>query len=476
MEPCLLSNGGDEPRKDVDGPAKDDNNATGLFQRLFRDHHVEASIVLSHLCAHDIACLALSSRAVGLAMPRCMLRAGELGLLTWRNSSITRRQVADVPFTWPHPLSPDVDGSLSPFASWDDAYALEDTAATAHNGISRLVRWTAAVKNAIISTWGARFSIDYVAGVDAPWTSKGDPNWWLDEPECERVAEKGRRADEAVQRIKASVREYTARLATAARTQSHPDIARLRSDTAQMIYESAFYTWFARDYLRDHIDADDDNTGDLLCGLGPSLRTARRRDDAHSFFRGTVDHVVDLLVNRRPPAGANGHGERIVHAALALVERWCPHTAFVDRVGDLENAAAISPDGPEHDAADVWTITDPDGTQRTVLKNSLRVHLRKRIGAYAPYLCPGLLRLCVAASTIVRGGHMNDRAVMMAAAATFADDMEPQAIARSLDEALSPDAIARRAFGDHIGYDALTESSALLPPTRASLLGSWCVV
>lgn len=82
----------------------------------------------------------------------------------------------------------------------------------------------------------------------------------------------------------------------------------------------------------------------------------------------------------------------------------------------------------------------------------------------------------MAASTIVRGGHMNDRAVMMAAAATFADDMEPQAIARSLDEALSPDAIARRAFGDHIGYDALTESSALLPPTRASLLGSWCVV
>nr|UMO80213.1 hypothetical protein [Pandoravirus aubagnensis] len=462
MEPRLLSDGGSSlpPSKSVDGSTKDDNNAINFFQRLFRDHHVEASLVISHLSTSDIVCLALSSRIAGLVMPRCMLRAGELGLLSWRNQSITRRQVADVPFTWPHPLPSDANEPPSPFASWDEAYALKDTAATAHNEISRLVRWTATVKNARTSVRdGVRSSIDYIAAVDAPWTSKGDPNWWLDEPECERVAEKERRADEAVQRIKASVREYTARLATAARTQSRPDIARLRSDTAQMIYESAFYTWFARDYLRDHIEVDDD-AGDLLCGLGPSLRTAQHQDNAHLFFRGTIDHVVDLLINRRPPAGANGHGERIVYAALMLVERWCPHTAFVDQVGDLENASAISPDGPERDATDVWTITDPDGTQHTVLQNGLRVHLRKRIGAYAPYLCPRLLRLCVAASIIVRGGHMNDHAVIIAAAATFANDMEPQAIARSLDEALSPDAIARRAFGDHIGYDALTESKA----------------
>ncbi|AVK76427.1 hypothetical protein pneo_cds_820 [Pandoravirus neocaledonia] len=440
--------------------AKEDDSAC-LLPRLFRDHPIEASLVISHLSACDIVHVALASRAVGLAMPRCMLCAAELGLLSWHNLSITRRRVCDVPFTWPLPLSPPSGGEPSPFTSWDEAYALEDLAATAHDGISRLVRWTAAVKSAAAyACEGAKSYIDFVGAVDADYTSKGDPNWWLDEPEHRRVAEKEERADDAVKHIKASVREYSTKLAVAARTQSHADIARrLCADTATIIDQAASKTWFAGDYMRNHVESDTD-AEDLLCGLGPALRTGARQDFAQMFFAGTVDHVVRSLINRRPPPGATAHGERTVCAVLTLVERWCPHNAFADRANDLQYHAAISPDGPEHDAMDTWMVPDAKGITHTVLKNTLRAHLRKRIGAYAPYLCQGLLRLCVCVSIIERAGRMHDRAVVTAAASLFTGDMEPRAIARSLDEALSQDAIARRAFGDRIDHDALTKARA----------------
>nr|UDO47124.1 hypothetical protein [Pandoravirus massiliensis] len=404
---------------------------------LFRNHHVEAALVLSRLCVSDIVRLAWSSRAVGLSMPQCMLRAVKLGLLPQRNHWITRLRVDGVPFTWPCP--DDATESRSSPASPTKGYVPKDRTGSACDDISRLVRWTAAVRKAgAHSHKRVHACVRSVAYVDTPWSSKGNPNWWLSQPKHERVAERERLADKAIKHIKASVRDYAVRLRTAARTRSQPDIAHLRADTAQMIYESALYTRFARKHLRNHVEMDDESA--LFCGIGPPLRTRCAQDYARSFFYNTVGHIVDLLIDRPPPPGAVGHADRIIHAALALVERWCPRTAFVDRVGDLTCVAAISPDGPEHDVhTDKWTTTDSDGSRRKVFKNSLRVHLRKRIAAYAPYLCPGLTRLCVAVSVVVRACRMDDHAVVTAAATVFAPDMEPRAVAQTLDQALSQD-------------------------------------
>lgn len=434
------------------------------LSRLFRAHSIEAALVLARLSTNDILRLAVSSRAVGLALPGYMLRAAELGLLSWRVESDMRRRVDGVPFTWPYPgRSPcGATGAPSPFASWTEAFAAEDRAASTEDGISRLVRWSAAARNSAAgcNNEKAYSDIAHVAGVDAPWSSKGDRNWWLDESEPERAAEREKRADEAISTIKGSVRDHVKGLKVAARTQSDPTVAmaHVRRDTAQLIYESAFRTPFARDYLRNHYELDDD-VG-LSCGIGPPLRTAQGRDPDRRFFDDAVDYTVNLLIDRRPPPSVDGHGVQTVDAVLTLVGRWDPRAAFVDRTGALSDAGAISPAGPAHDVGDEWTVTYPNGSARVVFENALRTHLRKRLDMYAPYLCTGLTRLCVAAAIIARACRVGDHAVVTAAATLFGADMEGHIIAMTLDGALSQDAVARRAFGDRVGFDAIPESKA----------------
>ncbi|QBZ80920.1 hypothetical protein pclt_cds_322 [Pandoravirus celtis] len=442
----------------------DEDGAMDLA-RLFQEHSVEAALVLARLSTNDILHLAVSSRAVGLALPGCMLRAAELGLLSWRVESDTRRRVDGVPFTWPYPgRSPSgTVGMSSPFASWAEAFAAEDSAASTEGGISRLVRWTAAIKNsaAVCNHEKAYSDIAHVAGVDAPWSSKGDRNWWLDYPEHKRAAEREKRADEAISTIKVSVRDHVKRLKVAARTQSDPTtvVAHLRRDTGQLIYESAFQTSFACDYLCHHYELDDDDVA-LSCGIGPPLRTAQDRDADRRFFDDTVDYTANLLIDRRPPPGVEGHGAQTVDAVLTLVGRWDPDVAFMDRTGALSGAGAISPAGPAHDVGDEWTVTYPNGGTRVVFENALRAHLRKRLDVYAPYLCTGLTRLCVAVAIIARACRVGDHAVVAAAATLFGADMEPHIVAMTLGGALSQDAIARCAFRDRVGFDAIPESKA----------------
>ncbi|AGO83970.1 hypothetical protein psal_cds_335 [Pandoravirus salinus] len=454
------------------------NKKEGInLARLFCDHAIEAALVLARLSTADILHLAVCSRAIGLALPGCMLRAAELGLLPWRVESDMRKRVDRVPFTWPYPgrVPSAATGPASPFASWADAFAAEASAASAPDAISRLVRWTAAAREstAACAEERAYSEIAHVAGVDAQWSSKGDRNWWLDESEHERTAERERRADEALSAVKRSVRDHAKRLKVAARTQADPTAAvtHLRRDTAQMIYESAFQTHFARDHLCNHYELDGDDVA-LSCGIGPPLRTAQDHDPDRRFFDDTVDYTVDLLIDRRPPPGVDRHGAQTVDAVLTLVGRWDPCVAFVDRIGALSDAGAISPAGPCHDTGDEWTVTRPNGSARVVFENALRAHLRKRLDAYAPYLCAGLSRLCAAVAIIARACRVGDRAVVTAAATLFGADMAPHIVAMTLDGALSRDAIVRQAFGDRIGFDAIPESKA----TRAVAVNAKVIV
>ncbi|BCU03643.1 hypothetical protein [Pandoravirus japonicus] len=464
-------------RHTTDGGGADPTAPVDL-RILFRDHNVEAGLVAAHLGAADIVNLAMCSRVIALAVPRCMLRAAELGLLPRSLVYNTQECVDGVPFTWPLPgrLPLRRGAPASPFASWTEAFAADDLASLSENPISRFVRWTAAIKRSSkISDIGVVFCIERVSAVDHQWTSKGDPNWWLNEPEHVRDAEREERVDEAIVCIRTNARAHAQRLVAAARMRSSQavDVAVLRADTAQLIHEAAFNTRFKRE-LRHHTELYDKVA--LSCSVGPALKWDRDSEPCRRFFDDTVTRTVSVVVNRRPPPGACGHGPRTVDAALALVERWCPQVAFTGQCRALSTAAEISPRGPEHDVGDEWTITEPGRGTRTVLRNALRTHLRARFAEYAPYLCRSLTRLCAAAAIVARACRIGDRDVVDAAAAQFCGDMEPHVLSATLREALSVDALAARAFGDRIGPDAIGEADAALAVATNANVCVWLLV